>query len=454
MKNRKRFWSLFFGLAVLAVLIVGWSVFRQNGGDRRPKPGATLRIFFTGETLGELEPCNCGGKMAGGLPVRGGYLAQQTGPRLLLDVGCVGNGAREFELLRMDATLRAMKVMGYDAVNVGEHELWLGATELCRRLAAGTPFVSANVLGPDGVAPANPYVLSRRGGPTAAITGLADHRRYAPGPGLRLDPPREALGRLLPELTQKAGVIVVLADLDLPVVRELAAEFPEITAIFFRGRGDSHPPEIVNRTAIASVYGEARYIAEVTLIWATEKKFSAQGQAVLLDERFSPDAAVVRTCPDWYKAALEGRAFDLSEAKPGWPRISFERPEADNKYVGSSSCRKCHEQAYAAWEKSRHAQAMDSLRKVGYARSPECIVCHTVGYGASDGWRSSSETPELDNVGCESCHGRGHILRDGGCRMLAKPTSEDTCRSCHDAKHHPTFSLGEDWPKIEHKENR
>ena len=48
--------------------------------------------------------------------------------------------------------------------------------------------------------------------------------------------------------------------------------------------------------------------------------------------------------------------------------------------------------------------------------NPKCLVCHTVGYMASDGYINQELTPELLNVSCESCHGRGdhHMKFESG----------------------------------------
>ena len=305
--------------AVLVLVVVGVVVLARDGG--RPAAGSCLRVLFTVETLGALEPCNCSGKMAGGLPVRGGYLKRQSGEFLLLDVGCIGSGARDFEVLRAEAALRGMKHMGYDAANIGEHELWLGRELLNRLIGVGVPFVSANTLDENGLPVVPQYLLLKRSGLSIAVTGLVESGRYETGPGLDVCPPREALGRLIPKLRRQAGLIVVLADLDLDAVRELARDFPEITLILFRGRGDSHAPELVNRTIIASVYGEARYVGDVTLTWQSERRLSATGEVVLLDERFAPSLEVIAACITWYKAAVHEQAFDLTQERPGWERI-------------------------------------------------------------------------------------------------------------------------------------
>jgi hypothetical protein len=442
-------------VVLLAATAVGLTVWLwPRGEDGRPRPGSRLRVLFSGETLGEIEPCNCSGKMAGGLPARGGYIESQRGDRLLVDTGCVGNGARDFEMIRTEATLRGMAAMGYDAANIGETELWVGRQGLARLAEVGVPFVSANVRATDGETVAPAYLSFKRSGLKVAVTGAVEADRYQLGPGLAVDPPREALARLIPRLREEAGVIIVLADLTEAAVRELAADFPEIAMILYRGRGDSHAPELVNRTVIASIYGEARYLGDVTLEWPAAGRVAATGEAVLLDERFDPSEKVTAASVSWYKDEVRGRMFDLSQPAIGWQGTAVRRPEPGNRYVGSASCATCHARIYEQWQATPHARAMESLQKAGYDYSPECIVCHSIGYGATDGYVSIDKTPEFGRVGCESCHGRGQAL-------LQPPTStvkrgaaggEAGCRVCHTPKRQPDFNFAPMWTKFKHGE--
>lgn len=449
-------WRKILWLLLLPVVVgLPWLIVTFPQHLSRPHNGSTLRVIFSGETQGELEPCNCSGKMAGGLPARGGYLAGQGGEFLLLDTGCIGNGARYFEIIRTWAALYGMAAMHYDAANVGEHELWLGRDDLSQLAShGGVPFVSANVHDTNGrvIYPLHVYRILQRSGLNIAVTGLVDNVRYQPGPGLVVDPPREALARLLPQLRKEAGVIIVLADLDLPAVKELAQDFPEITLILFRGRGDAFGPERINRTIVASVFGEARFLGDVNLSWSSPREVAATGTPVLLDDRFAPSAAVSKACIDWYKQFIHGRTFDLSQPRPGWERIVFSRPDAGNRYIGSAACGRCHPQQYKKCQEQGHSRAMASLQKVQYDYSPECVVCHTDGYGASDGYVDMAKTPDLGRVGCESCHGRGGLIvgdRTSACVPLDGPAA---CRQCHVLKRDPDFDFAKRWPKISHKE--
>lgn len=449
----RRGWLVALSLTASAAVIGGAALmvahFNRGG---RPAPGSTLRVFFTGDTQGELEPCNCSGPESGGLPRRGGFLEAQAGESLLLDTGCMGRGARDFERLRLDAVLRGMSAMRYDAANVGEHEVWLGRDELAARRDIPVPLVSVNVVDAMGQPVVRPFVRLVRAGLNIAVTGVMQPARSAAGAGLRVEKPAEALGRWLPALRAEAAVLVLLADLDAAEVDNLAGAFPEITLILYRGRGGSRTPERVNRSVVASVAGEALYVGQVVLTWGDRGKVSAAGTPVTLDARFPASPKVVQASLAWYQEAIRGRQFDLGQRAPGWERLAAESRPSENSFTGSSACRSCHTPAHDVWARSAHAHAMETLARAGYEYSPECIVCHVAGYGAPDGYVSRESTPDLSSVGCESCHGRGgrHVASGGKDRVALVRGDASSCTPCHTARRSPGFSFPEAFGKIDH----
>jgi hypothetical protein len=165
-------------------------------------------------------------------------------------------------------------------------------------------------------------------------------------------------------------------------------------------------------------------------------------------------------------------------------------------YVGTDKCITCHQHQIdstaATWQKSKHAQAYTALSKVASKPAlrqydPECITCHVVGYGYQGGFVSHRQTPSMENVGCESCHGPGSAHANApqnpqfrlamspwkgnnpndrlpalavlqqGTGVLTPPQlalynriNSDMCQKCHDPENDPHFKFEKYWPQIMH----
>jgi len=73
-------------------------------------------------------------------------------------------------------------------------------------------------------------------------------------------------------------------------------------------------------------------------------------------------------------------------------------------YSGSSSCKDCHKGPYEIWQNSNHFSATKVLEIDHQKNNPECLICHSTGFG-SGGY--PNDTIDLNGIGCESCHGSG-----------------------------------------------
>jgi hypothetical protein len=157
------------------------------------------------------------------------------------------------------------------------------------------------------------------------------------------------------------------------------------------------------------------------------------------------------------------------------PEVKGLRTPGPVEYVGSEKCKKCHEDAYEIWKKTPHSHAyatlVDKDRKNPPSNrqyDPECIVCHTVGFGYQTGFVNEKRTPLLTDVGCEGCHGPAsrHVLNPDNTewqkrlnpwKYLPKEKRKDAtdqfCQKCHDIDNDVTWLHGgfeKKWPKIQH----
>lgn len=112
---------------------------------------------------------------------------------------------------------------------------------------------------------------------------------------------------------------------------------------------------------------------------------------------------------------------------------------AAGDYVGSKSCGSCHEAQYKNFsENSKKATSWKSVAvmapKLKQAELQGCYECHTTGFGKG-GFVSLEKTPELAEVGCESCHGPGRKHAESGDpKDIAKPGNASACTGCHSAE--------------------
>ena len=118
-------------------------------------------------------------------------------------------------------------------------------------------------------------------------------------------------------------------------------------------------------------------------------------------------------------------------------------------FVGSSACAPCHAGAHRTWMESAHAHAMPTLAAVKRDRDPECVRCHAVGLEEKSGFQSPAQTPQLLNVGCESCHGAGSKHVQNPKESLGKAGSA-ACAQCHVPQHSVHFDFDAYWAKIRH----
>ncbi len=122
-----------------------------------------------------------------------------------------------------------------------------------------------------------------------------------------------------------------------------------------------------------------------------------------------------------------------------------EKPKAQATYVGSQTCRNCHSEEYDRFEKyskKTHSYTDVLLLKKGLTEQEyqNCLECHTTGYGKPGGFRSARETPRLEQVGCEACHGPGSIhVQTSDPKDIRKVLSTKTCESCHNPERVKAF---------------
>jgi hypothetical protein len=117
-------------------------------------------------------------------------------------------------------------------------------------------------------------------------------------------------------------------------------------------------------------------------------------------------------------------------------------------FIGVDACEECHEQQVQTYrEYSKKAKSSKSIKIMASDLTQEelkdCFGCHTTGYGKPGGFRSFQETPEMADLGCESCHGPGqaHMESGGDPELIKGDLKVRECESCHNQERIRSFNF-------------
>ena len=414
-----------------------------------------LTVTFSGEDLGQLEPCGCTPAMLGGLarrPARLAASAEPSVPSVFVSGGMLIAGEAEYDRLRLGVVLSALGRMKCVAFAPSRRELAVGVVALARAAdEAGVPLVAANVDAPD----ARPglfrrYVPLPARGASAYVTGLC--ATGATIEGAIVTDPAIALRRLRSQLPRGAA-LVVLAELSREDALSLAsADAGPIVVLHTGVRTDPFDTDVQNGTAaVAPLPAKGKFVGLARLAASEEGGAWDVEYRPVLSELPEDDAV-----KDMKIAHLQALlASDVVRAHSGDARFAVgAMPANDDRYAGSDACADCHAEDTRVWAASRHATAIETLRKTGDDADPDCVRCHVVGYGTGRGFAGPDAASSLGSVGCESCHGpRARHVEDrraGRADARVPAATERSCLPCHDGEHDPQFDYAPYWARIAH----
>ncbi|MCA9483769.1 MAG: hypothetical protein KC553_08555 [Nitrospina sp.] len=431
------------GLALLLLITGCLSV-------RAEPPAAKSRevlVQYSGQALGELKPCGCAKEEdQGGVERRMGFFStpqEQGVPIVRVDLGDNFKEASRQGRLKGETMVRAMAQMNYDAVVLGEKDLVYGNSFL-QELPA-LPWTSANVQ-VEGWKTA-PYIVKRfPDGLTIGLISVAEPELLYAGhdSGIQVLAPKKALDRWLPKLkAERPDLVVLLTHMEKESALELLNTEGVDLVINGHIKNDQHLVDFTPQQRDGKFFaqpgprGQKLGNLRITLNPDGTKAFAPQ--IVALDSKVPSDPGMTALY-EQYNAGVEELFLESLKARRG---------KMKSVYATDTACKTCHAEAHEKWEQSRHGHAYNTLKKVNKAFDPECLVCHTTGFNKTGGFLSEVDTPELENVQCEVCHGprREHAQSPSG--GFAKEARQ-ACGQCHVRNHSPNFDYTTYWPRIAH----
>ncbi len=388
-------------------------------------------VVLSGDTDGTLAPCGCTSPMMGGLK-RLATALRHGSHQILIDNGGVVGGIRPQDKLKAETAAEAMDLLKIDAVNLTGRDARLGrgGALAFSQLSKGR-FVSTS-LGEGRSLPIEPW---REAGPFL-IGGAAAHPEQL-GQELQEEvlSPAQAAHRLVNEAEARGLAPILLFDGDHAAARGLAQAEPNLRLVTYRATGSAPESlEMVGQAALATPGEHGKTIAR--LAWQGNRFVAVSMQSLGPDVKDDKEATVL------YRRYLKRVTTDQLLEK-----ISR---TASPAFSGSAKCGSCHTSAAAVWRKSGHAHALTTLERVEHQRDPECVRCHVVGLEKTTGFRSRTLTPQLSNVGCESCHGAGSAHSAAPFKVRMSKVGRNSCISCHSLDNSPNFDFVRYWPKVVH----
>ncbi len=382
-----------------------------------------------------------------------------------------------------DALIEAMNALEYQVANLSQRELGHGYPAFLEwKKKARFEFVSANIVWQDTgtpvVAPFTVRKVTLRAGAKAREVrfGFIGLTRSNPaflkeGPDGRrivtIDP-LAAAEKQVAALKPKADVIVALVALDLNEARQVPKRARDIDLVLgglggLQTRLDDFPEDTkIGNTRLLYVGDQGKFLGEVRLFFNAQKAIASTQRALIGLSSEWPDEPVLARLMETTKLAINEYNKAQTEAaspfgapagpKPGaLPAGAPAGPGASARpsYTGSGRCAECHQDAFATWERSGHARAFRALVDAHQDFNPECVGCHTIGFRKPEGFVSAAATPQLINVGCESCHGPSARHPEANPQGFVRSDTA-SCVTCHTRDNSPDFDPAIYIPKVRH----
>jgi 2',3'-cyclic-nucleotide 2'-phosphodiesterase (5'-nucleotidase family) len=196
----------------------------------------------------------------------------QTDDLLLFDVGDAWHDFRVplYAVWGADEIVAWMNRIGYDAMAVGNHDLYWGAERLAELSSeADFPLLAANLLPWYGVvAPFTPYTIRTVDGLQVLIIGLItpEDFPYPDYPWVRYIEPAEALRMVLEKMRAGVDFVVVLGHLSVARAVQITRVVPDID-VFLTGHSHETTPDPVRegKTLILQAGAFGLYLGRLKL---------------------------------------------------------------------------------------------------------------------------------------------------------------------------------------------
>jgi hypothetical protein len=401
----------------------------------------SITVFFTGNELGSMKPCGCSGGQLGGFErLDAVFNTVDLQNRLILDTGALVSESTEQNLIKFNVIAQAFGMLGYDVVNLTEQDISIarqaGLLDGLSRLFNCVTAASENEI-------SLPLKFTKQFSSAGTKIDVSILTANTP----------QQLSQLKETGGSPDNTTVNILILTNPDLVETASNLPFIDCVLIPPRTDepTRISEINKRPVVITQPRLGKYAGQINIDFDSPQQSAKPRlsfKSIAISEDLAQNQALVSLYRDYQQLVKQTGLLE------NHPKL----PLSDNlQYVGSKSCKLCHNYEYNKWltsppvvitgqkptaQKGRHANAMLSLVDVNSDYDPECVVCHVTGMDYQTGFVTLTKTPQLQDVGCENCHGPGsEHVRSLGAIRTSGPKS--TCTDCHTSEHSADYLANE-----------
>ncbi len=486
--------------------------FQSWPADRKPK----FVVVLTGQQHNYIKPCGCSRPLFGGLERRYNMFEElrtvRGWPTIALDLGDIyyrqGNDLAEQAEMKYKLSMDALELMRYSAAGIGPEEF---RSEIVINALLADRFanpqkmpalLSLNLQNKNGRYPneKNGSIvqdgrLIQVGNSKVGVTAVLGPKAVA---NTRCNDKFDDYAKELPATinalaAHQPSLMVLLFHGDEEEALACAKRFPQFDVILYATIESDAPgiPKVVTtdrgQTWVIGVGHKGRHAGVVGVFDQNGKNELHYERFVLGEELETPrdkEAAhpIVKLYDEYAKEVQKKNFLQRVIQQPHTAQVTLAKIgqalgiKEPASFVGSEKCKACHEADYEIWMESKHSVAMEALEQKATKPSlrqydPECVVCHSIGFGYQTGYVDEKKTPHLKHVGCENCHGPGsyHVAHPNNKDLLpalspwkANPKDSITdenvekridinlCAKCHDTDNDPNFKIKKYWPKVAH----
>lgn len=348
--------------------------------------------------------------------------------------------------------IAGFNLTGLDAIGLGLWDLKLGPQRM-QELAAGsvTDILCANL---DGFVPFL-RLTTEKYGLKVLVTAVIDPaaaRRYKLD-NLPFSDPVAAVNRITSRVKYDVGVLILHADQERQP--ELLKKFKGIDLYIDGETAKTHleAKEYDGHKVFCNNLG-GKYLSYVDLeVQNGRVSLSDQVLERVKAKTVAEDPAVAKLID---KYEVERQKF-IEEEKQRRAQAQAQEAkkimQAREIYVGSRWCGSCHGEIEQHWQPTRHARALESLKKKGREHDPDCLRCHVTGMNDSNnigGFVSLEGSPQMVGVQCEACHSPGGRHAQMPAKHKMEKITAAKCLQCHTDETDPDFDFQRSWSVIKH----